>query len=103
MRLRLTLREGRKREVRRMLWAVGHKVLRLKRISYGPIKLERLPEGKWRKLTDEELRTLARGSVPKRGAPRRKAPPKRPRQAPAKGRGQSPQRRSSSSKRAKRD
>ena len=58
MRLRLSLREGKKREVRRMLWAVGHKVLRLKRISYGPIKLGRLPEGKWRKLTDAELRLL---------------------------------------------
>jgi 23S rRNA pseudouridine2605 synthase len=58
MRLRLTLREGRKREVRRMLWAVGHKVLRLKRISYGPIKLNRLAEGKWRKLNEAELRSL---------------------------------------------
>lgn len=57
-RLRLSLREGRKREVRRMLWAVGHKVLRLKRLSYGPIKLGRLPEGKWRKLTEAELRAL---------------------------------------------
>lgn len=63
MRLRLTLREGKKREVRRMLWAVGHKVLRLKRISYGPIELARLPEGKWRKLTEEELRILAKGKA----------------------------------------
>lgn len=61
MRLRLTLREGKKREVRRMLWAVGHKVLRLKRLSYGPIKLDRLPEGKWRKLSEDELARLARG------------------------------------------
>jgi 23S rRNA pseudouridine2605 synthase len=66
MRLRLTLREGKKREVRRMLWAVGHKVLRLKRISYGPINLERLPEGKWRKLTEDELRTLAKGGAKRR-------------------------------------
>ncbi|HEY0673874.1 MAG TPA: pseudouridine synthase [Longimicrobiales bacterium] len=58
MRMRLTLREGKKREVRRMLWAVGHKVLRLKRLSYGPIKLGRLAEGKWRKLTEAELRSL---------------------------------------------
>lgn len=58
MRMRLTLREGKKREVRRMLWAVGHKVLRLKRLSYGPIKLGRLPEGKWRQLTEAELRSL---------------------------------------------
>lgn len=58
MRMRLSLREGRKREVRRMLWAVGHKVLQLKRLSYGPIQLGRLPEGKWRKLTEDELRSL---------------------------------------------
>ena len=60
-RVRLVLREGRKREVRRMMWAVGHKVLRLKRTSYGPIQLGRLPEGKWRKLTVEELRSLPGG------------------------------------------
>jgi 23S rRNA pseudouridine2605 synthase len=95
MRLRLALREGKKREVRRMLWAVGHKVLRLKRLSYGPIKLDRLPEGKWRKLSEDELRTLARGGAQrrtrehestraresrtgaKRAAPRRKGPVKR--------------------------
>jgi pseudouridine synthase len=65
MRLRLSLREGRKREVRRMLWAVGHKVLRLKRLSYGPIKLGRLPEGKWRKLTEAELATLPGSSSKK--------------------------------------
>lgn len=58
MRLRMTLREGKKREVRRMLWAVGHKVLRLKRLSYGPIKLGRLPEGKWRKLSEAELASM---------------------------------------------
>jgi pseudouridine synthase len=58
MRMRLSLREGKKREVRRMLWAVGHKVLRLKRLSYGPIKLGRLPEGKWRKLSAAELAAL---------------------------------------------
>ena len=60
MRLRVALREGKKREVRRMFWAVGHKVLRLKRLSYGPIRLARLPEGKWRKLTDAELAALPR-------------------------------------------
>jgi 23S rRNA pseudouridine2605 synthase len=79
MRLRLTLREGKKREVRRMLWAVGHKVLELKRIRYGPIELGRLPEAKWRKLTEAELESL-------RGRPRahsgaRKGPAKRGRPA----------------------
>ena len=62
-RLRLTLREGRKREVRRMMSAVGHNVRRLRRISYGPVKLETLPVGKWRKLTEAELRLLPSGSA----------------------------------------
>lgn len=58
MRMRLSLREGKKREVRRMLWAVGHKVLRLKRMRYGPIDLGHLAEGKWRKLNEAELQSL---------------------------------------------
>jgi pseudouridine synthase len=57
-RMRLVLREGRKREVRRMLRAVGHEVLRLRRTSYGPIKLGNLPPGKWRQLSSAELRAL---------------------------------------------
>ena len=87
MRLQLTLREGKKREVRRMLWAVGHKVLRLKRLSYGPIQLGRLPEGKWRKLTSEELVALRKGAPLTRGgkAPQKGATVKRNRNAPRKG------------------
>ena len=57
-RLRLVLREGRKREVRRMMRAVGHEVKRLKRVRYGPIELGHLPAGKWRKLSEAELRAL---------------------------------------------
>jgi 23S rRNA pseudouridine2605 synthase len=60
--LRLVLREGRKREVRRMLRAVGHNVRRLMRVSYGPIQLGRLPPGKWRRLSEPELRALPSGS-----------------------------------------
>jgi 23S rRNA pseudouridine2605 synthase len=56
--VRVTLREGRNREVRRMMAAVGHKVLRLRRISYGPIQLGKLPEGKWRNLSETEVRAL---------------------------------------------
>ena len=57
-RLRLMLREGRKREVRRMLQKIGHKVQRLKRISYGPVELGKLPEGKWRQLSNAEVAKL---------------------------------------------
>lgn len=78
MRLRLVLREGKKREVRRMLWAVGHKVLRLKRVSYGPIRLDRLAEGKWRKLTEAEMRALpGRAEKGVRRGPEKRAPLKR--------------------------
>jgi len=58
--LRLGLREGRKREVRRMLAEVGHPVLRLRRIRFGPLKLGRLPVGASRDLTESENQALAR-------------------------------------------
>lgn len=57
-RVLLTLRRGRKREVRRMMSAVGHQVQRLRRVSYGPVNLGRLAPGEWRMLTDDELRGL---------------------------------------------
>ncbi len=54
----LVLTEGRKREVRRMMSAVGHPVMRLRRLRYGPIALGELPRGDWRDLTAEEARAL---------------------------------------------
>jgi hypothetical protein len=57
-RLRLVLKEGRKHEVRRLLEAVGHPVVRLRRIRYGPIKLGVLPIGEWRPLTEREMESL---------------------------------------------
>lgn len=54
----LVLREGRKREVRRMLEAVGHPVRRLRRVRFGPIELGDLPAGEWRPLTAGEVRAL---------------------------------------------
>ncbi|MGH7477044.1 MAG: pseudouridine synthase [Longimicrobiales bacterium] len=59
-RLRLTLREGRNREVRRMLEAVGHPVRRLVRRQYGPISLRGLGRGEWRQLTAGEVKRLGR-------------------------------------------
>ncbi|MBW3572394.1 MAG: pseudouridine synthase, partial [Gemmatimonadetes bacterium] len=54
-RLRLVLREGKKREVRRMLAALGHEVTRLVRRRFGPIELGELPKGKYRIVQPEEL------------------------------------------------
>jgi 23S rRNA pseudouridine2605 synthase len=54
-RVRLTLTEGRKREVRRMLAAVGYPVRRLVRTRYGPVELGALPPGRWRRLLPHEI------------------------------------------------
>ena len=54
----IAIREGRKRQVRRMLEAVGHPVLALKRIRHGPLTLGRLRPGQWRRLREEEIREL---------------------------------------------
>ena len=45
-------------EIRRMLAKLGHKVMRLRRIAIGPLKLDRLPKGKSRKLSLKELQSL---------------------------------------------
>ncbi|MBQ1859749.1 MAG: rRNA pseudouridine synthase [Clostridia bacterium] len=54
----VTIHEGRNRQVRRMFEAVGHQVVQLKRIGFGPILLEDLPRGSWRRLTPSEIRAL---------------------------------------------
>ncbi|MGE4427041.1 MAG: pseudouridine synthase [Solirubrobacteraceae bacterium] len=56
--LRITIREGRKRQVRRMCDAVGHPAYALRRIRLGPLDLGRLKQGQWRALTDDEVRAL---------------------------------------------
>lgn len=58
--LLITIREGRNRQVRRMLDAVGHPVQKLKRIKFGPIGDRRLKPGEWRDLAEAEVRTLSR-------------------------------------------
>jgi 23S rRNA pseudouridine2605 synthase len=57
-RLTVVLTEGRKREVRRMMSAVGHPVLKLGRTRFGPIKLGSLEPGAWRELTSKEIKAL---------------------------------------------
>jgi 23S rRNA pseudouridine2605 synthase len=56
--LSLIIHEGRKRQVRRMLAAVGHPVLDLIRAGLGPIELGDMPVGKWRFLSEEELKAF---------------------------------------------
>jgi 23S rRNA pseudouridine2605 synthase len=56
--VRLVIREGRKRQVRRMLGAVGHRVLALHRVRFGPISLGDLPIGVTRELTEQETAAL---------------------------------------------
>lgn len=58
----LVLREGRKREVRRLLRAVGHPVRRLKRVRFGPLGLGDLPRGEWRDLEPDEVESLRRAA-----------------------------------------
>lgn len=58
--VRLVIHEGRNRQVRRMLDAVGHPVERLVRTRIGPIADPRLPPGEWRSLTTDELRSVER-------------------------------------------
>ena len=56
--LRIEIHEGRKREVKRMFEAIGHKVLHLKREGFGGLKLGKLQTGKWRFLTQREVDSL---------------------------------------------
>jgi len=60
--LRMTLREGRNRQIRRMCAAVGHPVVRLTRIRIGPIQDDRLRPGEMRDLTPAEVRALRKAA-----------------------------------------
>jgi len=61
-RLTLTFAEGRKHEVKRYCDALGHRVVRLRRVAFGPIEIGRLKPGQWRDLTSREVAQL-RGAV----------------------------------------
>ena len=56
--LLISIHEGRNRQVRKMLEAVGHQVVHLKRVGFGPIELKDLPLGQWRRLTEAEVNRL---------------------------------------------
>jgi 23S rRNA pseudouridine2605 synthase len=56
--LELTIREGRKHQVKRMLESVGHPVIKLVRVRMGPLSLDNLEPGEYRFLTDREANAL---------------------------------------------
>jgi pseudouridine synthase len=57
-RLRITVREGRNRQVRKMCDAIGHPVTQLRRVAIGPLRDARLKPGAWRPLTAHEVERL---------------------------------------------
>ena len=61
----LTLAEGRHRIVRRLAEELGLKVEWLHRVSYGPVRLGKLPEGQWRALTPREIEAIGRIHAPR--------------------------------------
>lgn len=70
--IKVTIHEGRNRQVRRMFEAIGAEVISLKRISVGNVTLGNLPEGKWRHLNDaERQRLMGRGRKKPAGGKKR--------------------------------
>jgi len=60
--LRITISEGRNRQVRKMFEAIGHPVDYLRRIAIGPLKDSRLKVGYWRDLTSDEVAALKKSA-----------------------------------------
>jgi 23S rRNA pseudouridine2605 synthase len=60
--LEITIHEGRKRQVRRMCEAVGHPVIALERVAFGPLRLGRLGPGEHRRLTRAEVEALRKAT-----------------------------------------
>lgn len=58
--LEVVLTQGKNREIRRLFKALGHEVTRLRRIQFGPFKLEDLPPGEWREIPIEDVRKALR-------------------------------------------
>jgi 23S rRNA pseudouridine2605 synthase len=80
--IELVLHEGRNRQVRRMVEAVGHRVKRLHRSRYGPLTLEGLEPGTWRELEASEVERLRSTAAPVRDSRRRGRGPGRAGPAP---------------------
>jgi 23S rRNA pseudouridine2605 synthase len=79
--LEIVLTEGKNREIRRMLARLGHKVLHLRRVGFGPIPLGRLRSGKSRPLMGRELAALRDAPASSAARPKRPARPREQQQA----------------------
>ena len=101
--MEMTIKEGRNRQIRRMCDAVGLEVVRLRRVSMGPVRLGMLPAGKYRELTPAEVSALRasaqKASTAQKGTPRsadgrtdEERPPRRPAASAAAGRRKPPHR-----------
>jgi len=56
--LLISIHEGRNRQIRKMIDVIGHQVVYLRRVEFGPISLQDLPTGQWRHLTSEEIKKM---------------------------------------------
>lgn len=75
--LEIALSEGKNREIRRILARLGHKVVALKRLAIGPLRLGQLPTGGWRPLTKHEVQALYTAALTGRRKKRSSAKPLR--------------------------
>jgi pseudouridine synthase len=62
--IRITIHEGRKRQVKKMFQAIGHPLFHLKRVAYGNLFLEGLLPGKFQLLNDEDLKKIFLKKIP---------------------------------------
>jgi 23S rRNA pseudouridine2605 synthase len=62
----IELTEGRNREVRRLLAALGHEVIALRRVAFGGLELGGLPTGRWRIVPEAELQAAFPAAPPRR-------------------------------------
>ena len=99
--LKVTLREGRKRQIRRIANMLGHPVRELVRESIGPIKLGNLKSGQWRHLRPEEVEELRR-SVKEKPAQKRRRSGKSRRSTSRRSYGKSNKRKGAEAQRGKR-
>jgi 23S rRNA pseudouridine2605 synthase len=88
--LEIVLNEGKNREIRRILAKIGHKVLTLKRLAVGPVKLGELREGACRRLMPQEIESLLEATRQRRKEGKRKAGGERPDTTGEKPRGMKP-------------